>query len=132
MPNIRALNKKKYEINRYRYHELRYFCLQYPEWVEELKKIEGVLKSIDLTREGKAGRISDATADLAIRREGLGKKCELIEQTAIEADGEIYQYILKGVTMGKGFDRLFPMPPCERDMYYDRRRKFFHLLSKKV
>ena len=47
------------------------------------------------------------------------------------ADPELYSYILKAVTEGTTFVVLKSLYgiPCERDMFYDRRRKFYWVLS---
>ena len=57
---------------------------------------------------------------------------KLIEKTAIEADPYLHSYIIKGVTEGKSYTYLKTVlgMPCGKDMYYDRYRKFFWLLSK--
>lgn len=70
-----------------------------------------------------------------MRRAELRRKCELIEQTAIEADPEIYEYIIKGVSNDWAtypYMQTVMKIPCSRNTYYNRRRKFFWLLSKKI
>ena len=82
-----------------------------------------------------SGGTGNATEDLAIRRAMLSKNCELVEQTCIEADEGIYQWILKAVTNeGIGYTYLKERMdiPCSRNTYYERRRKFYWLLSKKI
>ena len=64
----------------------------------------------------------------------LEKNCELIEQTVIEADPDIYQYILKAVTEEDVTYRYLNMImgiPCSHNTYYDRRRRFYWLLDKR-
>jgi hypothetical protein len=76
----------------------------------------------------------DATQQLAMRRVMLEQNCQLIEQTAIEADPDIYQYILKAVTGEDVTYRYLKMImeiPCSHNTYYDRRRKFYWLLDKR-
>lgn len=134
MPNVRALNKDKYKISKHRFAEVYHFCMQYNEWKDELKYRIDTVEGIELTDMPKAHGGSDSTARLAIRRAELRHKCELVEQTAIEADPEIYPYILKAVTnegIGYNYLKMVMDIPCGRDMYYDRRRKFYWLLSSK-
>jgi hypothetical protein len=59
------------------------------------------------------------------------RRIKLIEQCAMEADDFLYRYILKAVTEGLSYTNLKTKLeiPCGRDMYYDRYRKFFWLLS---
>lgn len=115
--------------------ELYHFCLQYTEWKDELKYKKDTVSSVNVTDMPTSGENGDATANLAIRRVELQRKCELIEQTAIEADSEIYKYIIKGVTEEnatyKYLKQILGMP-CGKKMYYERRRKFYWMLSKKM
>jgi hypothetical protein len=113
---------------------LFYFCLQYPEWQNELEFLTDSLKSPELSGMPHDIGKSDTTANLAIRRAELSKKCELIEQTALEADGEIYQCVIKNVTTdyaGYNYLRMVMNMPCGRERFYKSRRKFFYLLDKK-
>lgn len=129
-----AKNAKKYDIGTHRFMQLYYHCLQYNEWKEELKAKCDTLHSSSI-HEVSAVYNSDVTQRLAMRRAELSRKCELIEQTAIEADAEIYQYILKAVTnegITYNYLKMVCNIPCGKDMYYDRRKKFYWLLDKKV
>ena len=115
--------------------ELYHFCLQYNEWRDELKYKTDTVKSVQISDMPITRGISDSTGELAVRRAELLKKCEAIEQSAIEADAEIYQYIIKAVTNeGISYTYLSNIMniPCGKAMYYDRRRKFYWLLSKKI
>lgn len=115
--------------------ELYYFCLQYNEWLDELKYKTDTVRSIEITDMPTSHSNSDATCNLATRRAELRKKCEIIEQTAIEADAELYQYIIKAVTNDMiTYNYLLTRMdiPCSHNTWYDRRRKFFWLLDKKI
>lgn len=133
--NVRPINEKKYNISKHRFMELYHFCLQYTEWKDELKYKKDTVSSVNVTDMPTSRENGDATANLAIRRAELQRKCELIERTAIEADSEIYQYIIKGVTEEnatyKYLKQILGMP-CGKKMYYERRRKFYWMLSKKM
>lgn len=135
MSRVRPINEKKYEISKHRFWELYHYCLQYNEWKDELKYKNDTVKSIGITDMPVSHNTSDATAKLAERRVELQRKCELIEQTAIEADPDIYQYIIKSVTndyVSYKYLKQVMNIPCGKDMFYDRRRKFYYLLSRKV
>lgn len=135
MPNVRNTSLKKYGISPNRFRELYYFCLQYNEWKDELTYKCDTVKSVKITDMPGAHQTSDDTELLATRRAELSRKCELIEQTAIEAGADLYQYIIKAVTNeGITYNYLSAVMdiPCGKDMYYDRRRKFYWLLSKKI
>lgn len=136
MPNERPISEKKYGINKHRFLELKYHCLQYQDWRRELANMQDTVRAIQYGQEGKGSPgQGSATESLAIRRAELEEKCKTIEQTAIEADSELYQYILEGVTTDYATYRYLrdaKKIPCGKDMYYDRRRKFFYLLSRKI
>ena len=121
----RDLKLDGYNISGNRYRELKYFCRQYREKQSLLRSITEV-SSPPLSG---SGRLSDKTASTAIRRTELQRDLELIEQTAIEADAEIYTYILSNVADGVPLEYLGI--PVGRRKFYEARRKFFYLLSKK-
>ena len=61
-------------------------------------------------------------------------KRQMIEQTARDAGGDIADYILKAVTTeGATYEYLAERGlPCGKHMYYDRRKKFYLLLSDRL
>lgn len=130
MGNKRDLKLDEYGISKHRYRELYNFCLQYPEFVKEKQDCYS-LNSAALTGMPRSGQVSNPTASGAERAYRLGKNIELIEQTAIEACGELYPWILKAVTEGWTYNTIYPLPPCRKDRFYELRRKFFFLLSLK-
>lgn len=130
--NKRDLNLSKYGISPKRYRELYYFCLQYDEMKEKLHSIYS-LQSSQLSNNIQSNSISDPTLKKALAAEKLSKEVELIEQTAIAADAEIYQYLLINVTtqVPYTFLRYDLGMPCGHDKFYKTRRKFYYLLDKK-
>lgn len=134
MGNVRPLNQSKYGISKNRFWELYYWCLQYWEWKDELKYKTNTVGSMEITDMPTSRNSGDDTQQLAMRRVMLEQNCQLIEQTAIEADPDIYQYILKAVTGEDVTYRYLKMImeiPCSHNTYYDRRRKFYWLLDKR-
>ena len=73
----------------------------------------------------------DPTAKRAVMKAYYSNKISLIEKTAIEADNYLGRYIFNAVTEGLFYTqlRLKLEIPCGSDMYYDRYRRFFWLLS---
>lgn len=134
MGKVRPLSHSKYGISDNRFRELYYWCMQYNEWKDELRYKTDTVKSIEITDMLTVHNGSDATQQLAIKRAQLARNCELIEQTALEADPDIYQYLLKAVTNEDVTYRYLKMVmgiPCGKKMYYDRRRKFYWLLDQR-
>lgn len=125
--------KNKYWIDKHRHYELKHFCLQYPSW----KKAHAAFSdsSISLStieRIPTSNLPGDPTAKRVMMKTYYEEKIDLIEGVAKEADQYLYKYILKAVTENLSYTYLKAKLeiPCGRDMYYDRYRKFFWLLSK--
>lgn len=133
--NVRPLNERKYNISKHRFAEVYHFCLQYSEWKDELKYKTDNLNGVQITDMPTAHSGVSSVETLAIRRAILEGKCKVIEQTAIETDSEIYQYILKAVTNEFiSYNYLYTVMgiPCSRNTWYERRRKFYYLLAEKI
>lgn len=133
MANIRTLNKDKYRIGKHRFRELYYHCLQYDDWKEELKHIRNPLKGVSNTGSVSSGTTGNPTMHTAIRSVELSEKCTVIEAAAKAADPELYEFILYAVThesISFNFLKSQKKIPCERDRYYNSRRKFYFNLDK--
>lgn len=120
----------KYYISRHRFYELKHFCLQYPEWKTEYLSADSLVR--DAGHEIHGTDISDPVFRAVERRERYRKTMEMVEQTAIAADGDIYQWLLKAVCYGTSYTELrtkYDMP-CGKDLFYDRYRRFFWLLDR--
>lgn len=118
------------DLSRNRNLELRYLCLQYDEMKHKLQSIDYGLKAVEITGMPSSHRLSNVTEETALKRINLTKKLEAIEQSAIEADPEIYKYILKAVANDLPYEYL--SVPCGRRQFYEKRKLFFALLDKKV
>ncbi len=123
--------KNPYYISKHRHLELKHFCLQYREWVKALNYLNAMdIPSIKMS-EVKNSNHSNITASLAVKRIYLENCINMVTRTAAQADSELGDYILKAVTEDRSFNYLKMKLdiPCGKDMYYDRYRRFFWLLS---
>jgi hypothetical protein len=124
--------KNKYWIDKHRYYELKHFCLQYLSWKRTYAALDELSMSSSLVDRLPSSNIpGDLTAKYAIRKAHYSEKINLIEKAAMDADNDLYLYILKAVTEGLSYTYLKTKLeiPCGKDMYYDRYRRFFWLLS---
>jgi hypothetical protein len=124
--------KNKYYIDKHRYYELKHFCLQYNEWKKAYISCNESIIFASQTEKSPTGNIpSDLTAKYAMKRAYYAERINLVKKAAKEADAFLYSYILKAVTEGLSYTYLKSKLeiPCGRDMYYDRYRRFFWLLS---
>lgn len=127
--------RNKWWIPKYRFLELKYYCLQYDSWQKEYQILSSDLGMIsprykhDRVLESK---YADKTADIAIRRIILENKIRMVQRLTCEADYSLSEYLLKAVTRGMTYPELstkYDMP-CGNNMFYDRWHKFFYLLDK--
>lgn len=124
--------KNKYYIDKHRYYELKHFCLQYNEWRKAYDSCSDSLIFAATFEANHSNNVpSDLTAKYAMKKVYYGERIRLIDDTAKKADDFLYPYILKAVTEGYSYTYLKSTMniPCGRDMYYDRYRRFFWLLS---
>ena len=130
MDKIRKRDMKlsDYNISRAKYNELKYFCMQYEEKKRELHNGYG-LGAVCSDGMPKGNLPGNPTERVAIRNAQIQKDIELIEQTAMEADSEIYQWLIKNVTEGVPYEWL--NAPKGRKQFYESRRFFFYLLAQK-
>lgn len=129
-PTISENNK--YYIDKHRYYELKHFCLQYKEWKKAYAMcVDSVIFATNYENVGSSNTRSDLTARYALKRAFYAERIHLIERAAMDADEALYPYILKAVTEGLSYIYLKNTlgMPCSKDMYYDRYRRFFWMLS---
>lgn len=125
--------KNKYWIDKHRHYELKHFCLQYPTWKKAYAAFDDSSVSLSTIESVPTSNIpGDPTAKRAMMKTYYSERINLIEKIAMEADKYLYSYILKAVTEELSYTYLKARLeiPCGRDMYYDRYRRFFWLLSK--
>ena len=107
----------KYRMSKIEYRCAYYYALRYHCAKQEYQALQ-LQSDIDNTRVIKLKHIID-----------------IIEQTAKESDENLSAYILEAVTNEDvTFKRLEVTLniPCSRNTYYDRRRRFYWLLSQKI
>ena len=124
--------KNKYWIDKHRHYELKHFCLQYPDWKQAYNNFDDVSMPLSMIERIPTSNLpGDPTAKRATMKAHYAEKINLIENIAKDTDRYLYKYILKAVTENLSYTYLKSKLeiPCSRDMYYDRYRKFFWLLS---
>lgn len=124
--------KNKYYISKHRHYELKHFCLQYPTWKKAyVECLDGDIPMSMVDGVQDPGGVYDPTSTRALTRAYYSKRIQMLEQVAKDADKYLWEYILKAVTEGLSYTYLRTRLdiPCGKDMYYDRYRRFFWLLS---
>lgn len=124
--------KNKYWIDKHRHYELKHFCLQYPSWKKAYSEFNDDSVSLSMIEDVRTSNLpGDPTAKRALMKAHYMERMKLVERVAEEADPYLSNYILKAVTENLSYTYLKSRLdiPCGRDMYYDRYRRFFWLLS---
>lgn len=128
---LRNMSWDDYGISRNRYKELQAFCLQYEEKKSKINRGIGSTNNDGMPK----GNFKKNTLEAnAIRNVMYQKDCEMIEQAAIAASGEIYPYIIKSVTNDLSFpfieyDEKLGRIPVGINEFYGYRRLFYHYLD---
>ena len=131
LKRMREMTWDDYGISRHRYAELKAFCLQYEE---KKSKINRGISGVKYKDTPGGGTRKDGLEQEAIRNVMYQKDCEMIEQAAIAAAPEIYQYIIKSVSKDLPYryieyDEKLGRIPCGKTDFYGYRRLFYHFLD---
>lgn len=124
--------KNPYYIPKYRFYELKNFCLQYSDWKKSLNQIDGFGSSQKIIFIDKQKTKVSSVENAVLLKDALQTRIDIIEKTAELTDKELSKWILKGVTSTVSYDYLYLNLgiPCSRDTYYRRYRMFFYILDK--
>lgn len=141
MSKIKVLSKKNpFYIDKRTFYHTFYFALGYPEWKEQYAEMIGsAMKAIDYNGMPHGNETGDPTAKIGMRTYAIKSRIDAIESTAMVAGQDLWEHLLYGVTHeGVTFDYLHsdrcPLGKlkCERTKYYQMRRLFYYLLSKRI
>lgn len=129
--SLRSFTWDDYGISRNRYKELQAFCLQYDE---KKSKIKRGISAVNYDGMPKGSSRQDGLELNAIQNVIYQKDCEMIEQAAIKAAPEYYQFILRSVTRGLSYpfieyDEELGRIPVGSTEFYAARRLFYHFLD---
>ena len=124
-----------YGISKYRYQELKNFCLQYDEKKRKIQYGISGMCTDNLGASGSSGA-SDPTSKLAMRHMNYLKDIQMIEMSAVETDRVLYPFLLKSVTQDLSYedieyDDIYGRIPYGKTDFYAYRRKFYSILNDK-
>ena len=124
--------KNLYWIPKHRYYELKHFCLQYVDWMEQ-KSASTIIKSSSVIKLDISRRVADSSVErCAIETARLSENMKTVETAAHQADPELEDWIFAAVVQGLSYDTMICRydVPCGRDLWYSRIRKFYWILDK--
>lgn len=129
---VSTSRKSKYYISKDKRLELTHFCYQYGEWKNALRELSFISSPDKMTRT-KTNSTFDPTYNIAKLRMKYMDHIKLVEDTAIETDEILADYILMCVVDGQSYDIIKSRSkiPCGKDYFYNQVRKFYWLLAQK-
>lgn len=132
--NVRYPKRGKYKLSKHRFYMVYHYALQYREWKDEYKSLDG-LKAMSIDGMPHGTTTGNPTESIGIKRDELMRKMKLIEDTVRETDENLYTWLLKAVTNeGTTYAYLSGIMsiPVSHTTYYDKRKEFYYNLSKKL
>lgn len=142
-----SLKLDEYGIGEKRYKELKWYCLQYPEYKAQAASLLGIQGHDHIAeyhnRRGKMegtvlptgkGSTGDPVARAAEKRERLMRDVELIDGCAEAVRGGVYRYaLILNVCYGISFEKIDPslQGSSNRESFFRARREFFFLLDQR-
>lgn len=135
MSRYRTLSpKNKYYIPKEDYLCVIHYSLRYPLWIAEVEDARDTSTAIRYDKDKvQTSPNGDMIYNAATRAIELSKKVEMID-SIIQQCAEGMDYFLRlGVCYGLTFDQLKQRDmPCERDMYYRIRQRYYYELSRLI
>ncbi len=135
MTKIRPeLKNSEWAISKHSFYTAYHYALQYNEWRDRYIYLMGI-DSINFDGMPPGSGKNSPTEKKGIEIAELRRKISLVEETAMETAPELYKWIIKAVT-NEGISYTYLSTymgiPCGKNLYYNRRRKFYYLLSQKI
>lgn len=130
-PNIKTGNWK---LSKHEFYTAYHYSLQYHEWEDKCRGIVGI-SALNMDGMPRGSTTSNPTERQGIAISEYQHKMYIIEQTIKETDEQLYPWLLKAVTcedITYNYLKQVMNIPCGKNIYYDRRRKFYYLLSQKL
>ena len=135
MSRFRVLSpKNKYYIPKEAYLTAIHYSLQYPLWDAEVQDARDTSTAIRYDKDKvQTSPNGDMIYNAATRAIELSKKIDLINEVISQCAEGMDYFIRLGVCYGLTFDQLKERGmPCERDMYYRIRQRYYYELSYRI
>ena len=138
MPNVRAGWKNgKWALDSDEFLTAYYYAKNYDKWMDRLAGLNGGLSGVsyDGLNVQTSGNYN-ATEHDAIERADLTLKIQKIKDAAIETDKVLAPYLMKMATTRQHISYFYLSNtmniPCGKDLYYEKRHKFYYILFHKI
>ena len=134
--NLKPLSaKNEYQLDNAAFYHAYYFALRYPTFKDMLEEMGDGSRGLSYDSQPHGSANKSSLENLAIKRSRVSSRIDLIESSCRLADAELYPWLIKAVTnkdVGYEYLRYQLGIPCSRGTFYNRRRKFYYILSNKL
>lgn len=126
--------KSKYYLPKEDYLTAIHYALRYPMMLAELDDARDTSTAIRYDKDKvQTSPSDDMIMNAAVRASELSEKVKLIEDIISVCSNGLDSYLKWGVCYGLTFDQLEAKGmPLGRTAYYEMRRKFYFILSRKI
>lgn len=128
--------KSQYSLPKEDYLTAIHYSLRYPLWKEEVDTMADTSKAITYDKDKvQTSSTYDSTYEAAVRITDsyAMSRIKMIDETISLVAQGMESWLRLGVCYGLTFDQLKSKGmPCERDMYYLMRRKYYYELSQRI
>ena len=135
MGKYRTLSEKnKYYIPKEDYLTAIHYSLRYPLWLAELQDVRDTSTAIRYDKDRvQSSPSDDMIVNAALRASEISMKIDLVDNTIRQCAEGMDHFLRLGVCYGLTFYQLKEKGmPCERDMYYRIRQRYYCELSRKI
>ena len=126
--------KNEYYIPKEDYLTVLHYSRRYPLWLAEIQDAADTATAIRYDKAPvQTSGTSDPTHEAAVRIEGISAKVRTIDDLIESIGQDLGKWLKLGVCYGLTYDQLKGRGmPCERQLYYSMRRRYYFELAKKI
>lgn len=135
MGKYRTLSEKnKYYIPKEDYLTAIHYSLRYPLWLAELQDVRDTSTAIRYDKDRvQSSPSDDMIVNAALRASEISMKIDLVDNMIRQCAEGMDHFLRLGVCYGLTFYQLKEKGmPCERDMYYRIRQRYYYELSRRI
>ena len=138
MPNVRAGWKTgQYKLDTEEFLTAYYYAKNYNKWMDRLAGLNGGLSGVSYDGLNvQTSNSFNATEHDAIERAKNKSKIKKITDAAYETDNVLAPYLIKMATSKDRITYFYLHDtmniPCGKDLYYEKRHKFYYILYHKI
>lgn len=117
------MKQSKYWIEKNRYYELKFFCLQYPDWKKRIKDIDYACLNLNSIP---SGYFNDPVLKIVEARDWYQRRIDILD--AVNKHCCTNPIVFKSIIKGISYKQI--NSEIDSDLYFLQYQKFFWFLNK--